>query len=65
MGSDTWTYGYKTIEYEFCIHIRKPSNQNILCTKYSILIECFWSTNTKFMLDSFKTVRPGLYVNYI
>jgi hypothetical protein len=37
---DPWYYDHKIHEYEFCTHIRKTSNQNIISTKYSINSNC-------------------------
>ena len=44
---------HKMFEYEFCTRTWKIFNQNIISSKYSILIGQFWSMSIKLVLKSF------------
>jgi hypothetical protein len=52
------THGYKTFVYKFFTSISKPSNKKLYATRHSFLIKWFW--NTKIMLRSFISERPGI-----
>lgn len=52
------THGYKTFVYKFFTSISKPSNKKLNATRHSFLIKWFW--NTKIMLRSFISERPGI-----
>ena len=54
-------WSYKIYENEFCTRITKSSNQNAVFIVCDILIGCFSSTSTKFVLESFMTVGPDVY----
>ena len=50
----------KPFKYDYCTPTRKPSNQNVISNKYSILIGRFWSMHMKLELQCFMTVGPEL-----
>jgi len=59
---DIWHHGHKTFKYVFCTRTPKSSSQNVVFTGYDTLIGCFLSMSTKFILLSFITVRPVIYI---
>jgi len=54
----SWPCSHISLEYVFCTHIPKSTNQNIVFIGYSILIGHFSSGSTKILLWHSMTVKP-------